>query len=388
VLILSQLFWQIEEKKREFEEANAKYVQKLIDVETKTDFELMDVFTTWMVCSLTHHKRCYKMLDELQPKIKQYKKKMLQDSKAYTADEEVRTTIVKESLAKKGSQSEIQGYLTNQSVIGKPRRFWAVANGMLAQYRNYADFSPIESYDLLLFTVKPVPDDPAAFCLVSPSENMVLQAGSPEERGEWMTAIAASISNQLNAQSSSLSESGRLSTNDPAHPLQRIRRGNESFRRCADCGVADPDWGAINLGILFCIHCSGIHRNLGVHVSQVRSLTLDVEVWDDDLMRMMTGMGNETANSVWEANYRDSPPRPTPGCDMKVVRSFFVFLCRLTYALLSARPSFLPSTRIERLWMCWRAMWTRRCWSCAQWATKRLRCATCCSFTLRARGWM
>jgi hypothetical protein len=66
----------------------------------------------------------------------------------------VRTTIVKESLAKKGSQSEFQGYLTNQSVIGKPRRFWAVANGMLAQYRNYADFSPIESFDLLLFTVK------------------------------------------------------------------------------------------------------------------------------------------------------------------------------------------------------------------------------------------
>ncbi len=56
-------------------------MQKLIDVETKTNFELMDVFTTWMVCSLTHHKRCFKMLDELEPKIKQYKKKMLLDSK-------------------------------------------------------------------------------------------------------------------------------------------------------------------------------------------------------------------------------------------------------------------------------------------------------------------
>jgi hypothetical protein len=72
---------EIEERKREFEEANVRYVQKLIDVETKSNFELNDVFTTWMVCALTHHKRSYKMLDELQPKIKQYKKQMLTASK-------------------------------------------------------------------------------------------------------------------------------------------------------------------------------------------------------------------------------------------------------------------------------------------------------------------
>ncbi len=282
----------------------------------------------------------------------------------------MRTTIVKESLAKKGSQSEFQGYLTNPSVIGKPRRFWAVASGMLAQYRNYADFSPIESYDLLLFTVKPVPEDSSAFCLVSPSDNMVLQAGSPEEKAQWMTAIAASISNQLNAQSSSLTESGRVSTTDAAHPLQRIRRGNASFLKCADCGVANPDWGAINLGILFCIHCSGIHRNLGVHISQVRSLTLDVEVWDDDLMRMMTGVGNETSNSVWEANYRDSPPRPFPGCDMKlvIVISVRVFVLK---PLFSARLLFWPSIASEPLWTRLWVIWTTVCWSCVRWAMSR-----------------
>lgn len=37
----------------------------------------------------------------------------------------------------------------------------------------------------------------------------------------------------------------------------------------------DPDWASINLGTIVCIECSGIHRNLGTHLSRVRSLDLD-----------------------------------------------------------------------------------------------------------------
>lgn len=33
--------------------------------------------------------------------------------------------------------------------------------------------------------------------------------------------------------------------------------------------LTEPDWAAINLGIFFCIDCSGIHRSMGVHISQV-----------------------------------------------------------------------------------------------------------------------
>lgn len=39
--------------------------------------------------------------------------------------------------------------------------------------------------------------------------------------------------------------------------------------------VSDPDWSSLNLGALICIECSGIHRNLGTHISKVRSLALD-----------------------------------------------------------------------------------------------------------------
>jgi hypothetical protein len=41
------------------------------------------------------------------------------------------------------------------------------------------------------------------------------------------------------------------------------------------CNYLDPVWASLNLGSLICIECSGIHRNLGTHLSRVRSLELD-----------------------------------------------------------------------------------------------------------------
>lgn len=80
--------------------------------------------------------------------------------------------------------------------------------------------------------------------------------------------------------------------------------------------AADPDWASINLGALLCLECSGIHRAMGVHVSRVRSLTLDV--WEPTLLSVMAELGNATVNATFAARVRpEAAVRDTDARDVK-----------------------------------------------------------------------
>ncbi|XP_021900254.1 ADP-ribosylation factor GTPase-activating protein AGD3 [Carica papaya] len=206
--------------------------------------------------------------------------------------------------------------------------------------------------NLLTSTIKVDADQSdLRFCfrIISPTKNYTLQAESALDQMDWIEKITGVIASLLSSQAPerclpaspmgsghhrSASESSSFESSDFDHntaeeyPLDRSLVGGHHERplrssqqqrsnvksekpidvlrkvcgndKCADCGAPEPDWASLNLGVLVCIECSGVHRNLGVHISKVRSLTLDVKVWEPSVISLFQSLGNTFANSVWE----------------------------------------------------------------------------------------
>ncbi|XVF66729.1 hypothetical protein PTKIN_Ptkin10aG0061000 [Pterospermum kingtungense] len=206
--------------------------------------------------------------------------------------------------------------------------------------------------NLLTSTIKVDADQSdLRFCfrIISPTKNYTLQAESALDQMDWIEKITGVIASLLSSQAPerclsaspmgsghhrSASESSSFESSDFDHTAveeytsernlasahnERQSRASQHQRlciknekpidvlqkvcgndKCADCGAPEPDWASLNLGVLVCIECSGVHRNLGVHISKVRSLTLDVKVWEPSVLSLFQSLGNTFANSVWE----------------------------------------------------------------------------------------
>nr|XP_054494870.1 arf-GAP with coiled-coil, ANK repeat and PH domain-containing protein 2 isoform X3 [Agelaius phoeniceus] len=196
------------------------------------------------------------------------------------------------------------------------RRWFSIQNNQLVYQKKFKDNPTVVVEDLRLCTVKHCEDIERRFCfeVVSPTKSCMLQADSEKLRQAWIKAVQTSIATAYREKGDESEKQEKKSSpstgslESGSETKEKLLKGESALQRvqciagnaaCCDCGLADPRWASINLGITLCIECSGIHRSLGVHFSKVRSLTLDS--WEPELLKLMCELGNDVINRIYEA---------------------------------------------------------------------------------------
>ncbi|TKS70853.1 Arf-GAP with coiled-coil, ANK repeat and PH domain-containing protein 3 [Collichthys lucidus] len=322
---------------------NAQAPRNKINVlQAKKKFEILDAMLSFMRAQYTLFQQGFNILDEIDPYMKKLAAQL--DQLVIDSAMEKRELEHKHALIQQRDFSYddpklefnvdapngvvMEGYLFKRASNAFKtwnRRWFSIQNSQLVYQKKLKDSLTVVVEDLRLCSVKPCEDNERRFCfeVVSPTKSCMLQAESEKLRQAWIQAVQASIASAYKDitdnyyierldRTASPSTSSIDSASEPRERGERaergVRGGGESLLQrvqslpgnelCCDCGQAAPCWASINLGVLLCIECSGIHRSLGVHCSKVRSLTLDS--WEPELLKLMCELGNTVINQIYE----------------------------------------------------------------------------------------
>ncbi|KAM6992768.1 arf-GAP with SH3 domain, ANK repeat and PH domain-containing protein 2-like isoform 2-T2 [Tautogolabrus adspersus] len=181
---------------------------------------------------------------------------------------------------------------------------------------------PPAKLNLLTCQVKRNPDEKKSFDLFSHDRTYHFQTEDEAECQIWVSVLQNSREEALNTAFKGDQNEGE---NNIVQELTKaivgeVKRmsGNDS---CCDCGAPAPTWLSTNLGVLICIECSGIHREMGVHYSRIQSLDLDV-LGTSELL-LAKNVGNASFNKIMEADLSaQDVTKPDASSDMQLRKDY------------------------------------------------------------------
>ena len=188
-------------------------------------------------------------------------------------------------------------------------------------------------------------------------KTFIFQAETEYEAQEWIYTIQNAIGNQIilvddnneidsKTERHSIKERKSLSVENKKYirdknnneiktnndiDIKKEKKKNESkvyiellinINKCVDCEEKKPTWLNTNWLTLNCIECSGIHRNLGIQISKIRSLQLDNI--SEEYIELLCTIKQDLINSVLEEELPNNIVKPNSTTSRELKEKFII----------------------------------------------------------------